>query len=421
MLPSRGMQSQQGAALMTTIVLALISLSVISGAALMLEQSRRSNLRRFTKQGQASNVARAGLQEAVSWFKTQQQQPVRQGNDPSFACEDAAFAPQYSSSPIDRETIDANFGLVKDFQIDRHRWGRFRIRRQPCPTDAGYTGYLPEAVHDYTRKRGKNEGSLSGEGVVWLLQSEGIVYRRQDYSKNADGVFLKGPEDAPNAVLERSQAAVEIQRLALNVERAPLSIYGDASGEVSQFNTRCKLNGDTNTYAGISYFGNAPTGSFAFSLPTGATQIQNLAQTMTPERVFSVSKNGMKGLADNVYQSVTEMPERLPFSITYLDGGTFVFSNTHPLTGAGVLFVDGDLTLQDNSNSLFSGLVYVTGHLRIGVNNSLSGAVIARRATCTPGSGGQSEIAYTHNFMNEVRLKLGTYRENNFTFIASRG
>ena len=62
----------------------------------------------------------------------------------------------------------------------------------------------------------------------------------------------------------------------------------------------------------------------------------------------------------------------------------------------------------------------MTGRLTIGVNNALSGAVIADRVTCNPGSGGTSSISYTHNYINEIRQVLGTYRENSMSYKSTK-
>lgn len=414
--------TQKGIALMLTLMISVFILILITLSSTVLSSSEKSNVKRFTKQGQADNIARAGLQEAVNWFKTQAVQPVRQGGvSPAYACEDEAFFPRYHDDPLERETIDESYGLVKDVQIDRSIWGRYRVKRQHCSDD-----YDPHAVHDFTKKRGKNEGDAtsSGEGVVWYIESEGVVYRRTDFSKDANGVFTTGPTDADgvNPILDRSRAAVEINRMAILVDRAAVTTLSNA-GNSSSFNGRCQIIGDSNAQSGINYYGaspNLPNGTGEISVLSGGPRVYyNPDIPPSPERVFSVSKAELKALSDTIHEDESTIKGQIPMSITYFDGD-FTFDFDQPLLGRGILFVDGDLTLEDGSNSLFSGVLYVTGRLTIGVNNALSGAVIADRVTCNPGSGGTSSISYTHNYINEIRQVLGTYRENSMSYKSTK-
>ncbi len=315
-----------------------------------------------------------------------------------------------------------SYGLVKDIQIDRSVWGRYRVKRQDCGG-----AYDTHAVHDFTEKRGKNEGVSTGEGVVWYVESEGIVYRRTNYTKNGQGIFTTGPTgpDGENPILEKSRAAIEINRMAILVDRAAVTTLGTTA---SRFNSRCQVIGDSNSLSGINFYGsspNLPDGNGSISVPTGVPRTAlNTNPSLTPERVFSVSKSELKSLSDSIYTNVASIPDKIPLSITYLDGngtGTFTFDFNKPLVGGGIIFVDGNVNLQDGSNSLFSGVVYVTGTLTVGVNNTLSGAIIANRVDCNPGTGGTSSISYTHNYVNDIRQILGTYRENSMSYKTANG
>ncbi len=419
-------EMQQGISLMLTIMMSVFLLIIITVSSSYLSASERSNVKRFTKQGQADNIARAGLQEAVNWFKTQDIQPVRQGGvTPAYDCPDQAFHPKYNSDPLERETIDESYGLVKDIQIDRNIWGRYRIKRQ---IDCNPAAQDPHAVHDFTVKRGKNEdiAGLSGEGVVWYIESEGIVYRRTNFTRDADGIFTTGPTgpDGENPTLERSRAAVEINRMAILVDRAAATTLS-SSNNASRFNANCQVLGDSGALSGINYYGGSPSlpnGTGSISVLSGGPLVySNPDPKLTPERVFSVSKAELKSLSDSIYNSVAAVPDKIPMSITYMEGTNFNFTFDKPLVGSGILFVDGNLNLQDGSNSLFSGVLYVTGRLTVGVNNTLSGAIIANEIRCEPGSGGTSSISYTHNYINDIRQILGTYRENSMSYKTSNG
>jgi hypothetical protein len=119
-------------------------------------------------------------------------------------------------------------------------------------------------------------------------------------------------------------------------------------------------------------------------------------------------------MSDNIYTNINQIPDNLKFSITFLEGD-FTFTNARPLTGGGLLYVTGNLTLNDNANSLFSGVIFVNGRLTIGKDNSLSGAVLARNVTCAP-SAGQAVFEYNSSLVTTVRQRLALYRENNLTY-----
>jgi len=405
---------QSGMALATVLMLTTVMLLLAVASSRLMMESQKDISEKFTDHAQAGNVAMAGLQDAVGWFKSQTPQPVRWNStaEPTM-CNDYGFKPAYNEDELLTQTADEELGIVRDMPISGNIYGRYIVPRQKCQNEPDYDDYQKRAVHDITLQRGK---SLQGAGIVWSLFSEGIVYVRNDFEKDSDGYrFVKGPDEAPNRILKRAGVSTEIARLSMNTQSSPVTITTNNGGHTSTFSSRCYLVGDEDTTAGITYFIGGPLPpsppASALSLPDTAVARASMPDQLTPEMFFGVSANELRGMADNVYNNVADLPDKLPFSITYLNGPA-TFTVAKPLVGEGLLFVNGDLTLNNQSNSIFTGIIYVTGRLTMGRDNSLSGAITAQRITCNP-TAGQSTFEYNNTIVRNTRNKLGLYRENN--------
>lgn len=410
---SKTHHAQQGMAVVMVLMLsALLMILITTGLSLVINTAKDTS-QVFVVEGQVGNVAQAGLQDAVAWFK--RHQPVKQD-----VCKDGAFAPQHLSDPSLSDTDDASIGIVRDIQIKDSVYGRYVVKRQACPGADD-----PHAAHDITLSKGKSticpgvyctnmDGTVKGEGAVWYLESQATVYIRNNYSKDADGVFTTGPQDPPNRILRQGGGSIEISQLTVQPPGdAPLILTGTGS---DNFNSNCSIragsSGTTATSA-IMYNGTNPNVTNLSVLPTGLTKKASSSQAITTNSVFSVSTSELRGMSDNVYTSLSQVPSSIKFSITFLEGN-FTFTNAAPLNGGGLLYVNGNLTLNDASNSTFSGVIFVNGHLTIGRDNQLSGIVFAKDVNCNPGSP-RAVVEYNPNLVTTVRQKLALYRENNLT------
>lgn len=432
----RTRSSQQGMAMVMVLLMSSLLLVVISAGLLMARDANKDTTDTFKTEGQASNVAQAGLQDAIAWFK--RHQPVQQ-NTATDPCMDAAFKPVYNVDPALSDTDDSNCtltgnvlspsctGIRKDIQLTDHLFGRYQVQRQPCTAPVPVP-YDPRAVHDITILKGKSTtfpaptysassgAAQLGEGAVWQIESKGYLYFRNDFTKS-NGVFVKGPDDPPNRLLSKASASIEISRLTVNTDAASITL---SSNNADTFGGNCTLIGGSAgspASAFVSYFGTNPSQNGAVLSPsTGISFKASRAAAATVTSIFSVTAAELRGMSDNIYTGLAQVPKQLPkFSITYLDGpGPYVFTNVKPLLGGGLLFVNGDLTLSDYSNSLFSGVIFVNGRLTMGRDNSLAGTVVAQSVTCNPG-GGKAVIEYNANLVTTVRQKLALYRENNLT------
>ncbi len=416
-------QIEAGSALVMVLLMSTILLILLTTGLTLVMNSQKDTSEIFKIQGQAANVAQAGLQDGINWFKRQGTVNQSDTSTPN-TCKDAPFNPQFSTDPTLSATDDASVGIVKDMQIKGNIYGRYILRKQNCAVAED-----SHAVRDITHAKGKSPSpvptfldsgtatnKLKGLGFVWYLESEGILYERNNFTQS-NGVYTTAPHQPPNRILRRATAGVEISQLGLATDTAPVTVYGN--GVSHTFGSRLRLVGGPGTSAGVYWNSSNPTVSATLQLPGGASAKLAITPTYTEAnfilRTFSMTAAELRGMADNVYSSLSQLPERLPFSITYLDGN-FTFTNAKALTGGGLLFVNGDLTLDNSSNSIFSGVIFVTGTLTVGKDNSLAGAVIARRFVSNPGSG-QSNIEYNGNIVTTVRQKLALYRENNLTHI----
>lgn len=411
-------QIETGSALVMVLLMSTILLLILTTGITWVLNTQKNTTETFKIQGQAGNVAQAGLQDGVSWFKRQETVQQTDTTTPNI-CKDAAFAPQYSSVAEDSDTDNASVGMVRDYEVKGRLYGRYILKRQNCSAAED-----PHAVKDITALKGKSTTlppttftdsgtgvtKIRGEGIVWYLESEGILYERNNFAKSGN-VFTLGPDQAPNRILSRASAAVEISKLGLVLDSAPLTLFA-TGGTANNIGSRCRFIGGTTASAAVFYNGLNPNMTSAQRSPVLLTA-KTARGVVSPQTVFAVSEEELRGMADNVYTSISQVPKNLKFSITFLDGN-YTFDNVKPLQGGGLLYVNGNLTLNDSSNSLFSGVIYVDGTLTMGKDNTLAGGIVAQRIACNPGSG-LATFEYNNNLITSVRQRLALYRENNLT------
>lgn len=411
----RQSQRQRGIALVSVILFSLLLVGLMSTAAQIVLGSQKNISQSFSRNAQANNIAQAGLQDGLSWFKRGGWVRYDSSDPLVQACPDQAFYPrEHASDPTLGDTKDENIGLVRDLQLNKDIWGRYILKRQNCSTPT------EDAVRDITFLRGKNEGTLTGQGIVWYLQSEGTVYKRIDPTQGPRPEGLPPEDDSnPNIVLGKAKAAVEITRVSLDVPKAAVTLIG---GSQSQFNGNCNILGDSETIYGIhrNTFTSNLSGSPNYSHGGSYNnfKVTNSADNKSFSSVFGSTKDEIKAMSDKIFNDIDDIPDRpQPLSMLYLEGN-YTFTQTKRLVGSGVLIVDGNLTLDKDSNSSFSGLTFVTGTLTVKDSNMLSGAIVADRVICKPTN--SSDLEYNDNMMNNVRARIGGYRKNNLTFVVEK-
>ena len=194
--------------------------------------SRGMGQSRFSTEGQARKLARAGLVDAYAWFRRQTVQPV------------PAFTPRLDlgASPSVNETDDPDIGLVREFEVTPGIWGRYEVRRGSGPesfTDENGNGRYDDGElfadldGDGQWSRGKDtrdvtvERGQPGAGVVWHLESVGSVFKRP----RADLALGEGP----NLRVGTARAACEIRRMTI-APPAEAAICAARGNQVTIFN-----------------------------------------------------------------------------------------------------------------------------------------------------------------------------------------
>ncbi|MCB4791766.1 MAG: hypothetical protein LHV68_07750 [Elusimicrobia bacterium] len=383
------LSSSSGSALIIAIIImVIIGIMIPVGLQIVEKSFKEARYQEYTV-SEAGNVARAGIEDAILWFRRQSNQPVRTGV-PLTA--DYAFDPRVSSATAKYGTIDESIGLVKEERISMDNQGvkfaRYEVKRQTASVS-----YDDFAVHDISNDRilsSTSTTSLQGQGIVWFLASKGYIYLRRDAS-----VPYNQP---PNQIVAKARASTEIRRIQLNTQGCGALVN---NGSNVTINARGRVYGIFGTVTNL-----APANYGDNTRFTGYTN-------PTVSYVFGVTEAELKAIADHVVSTVNDLPDPIPeMSLIYIDGNA-AFSAARPLDASGILFVNGNLTIGNMSMSKFSGLIYVKGTASISDGCSISGSIIAYGGLTLSRAGPQdtADIQFDANIINSVAQQICNYRE----------
>lgn len=363
---------ERGIALVAVLFGATLILLLLLTMLTMTEMSGRMVARQLTSQGQALNAAAAGLNESLSWFVHQPSQPV------------TAFSPRLdlTATPKVNETDDPATGLVRTYEISSpgRVWGRYTLRKSG-------------GVVDVSKLRGK-----ATDGAVWRLESEGLVYVRNDKTK--------APDQAPNIVLARSTMRGEIQRLvitlpanaAINAVRAD-NVNVSKSGRVQGGATGIGVAYPNNTGA-VKNQGTI-TGTPATNTTAGGFALQDVFNGTSQQELLS--------MADLVVDDESQLPNPLPAMSLIVVKGNATFTPQKQLNGSGILVVLGNLILNPQSNAYYSGLIWVGGNCNISPPSVINGSIVAQNNVTLSAGNEISEVNYDRSFIDQVMLQKGNY------------
>jgi hypothetical protein len=348
----------------------LISLSVGLLIYSIVTSSKRTTT--YLHKQRALDIAQAGTQDALFWFRRQTVYPV------------ASFVPGSSSSE------DSTLGLVKTLVIDDRNLvkGRFIVEKTN--------------TQDLTTSRGE-----IGAGWIWRISSRGIVFVEKDSSK-AFNV-------SPNHILEDVRITTEFRMLNISptVDAAIVVTRGNqfTAGARSQI-----IGGSSGTsVAGVAYkqSGGIVTQS-GYELRGDPAQKAVSSLILTPRDIFGIDQATLKNFSDFYSEEgASGLPSMLPdFSLIYIQGNC-TFNASQPLSGGGILFVNGNLVMATGSNSSFTGLIYATGTIVAGSPCWIEGQMIAEGGG-TVGVGGydKATIVFNKEILNIVSQVIGNYRKN---------
>jgi len=371
-------ERERGIALVIVMFASTLLLLLLATALIITRTSGRVLARQLQVQGQATSAASAGLNESLSWFVHQQQQPVLAFDpkvDTGGVC---THVPPHNPLAFDSE--DPAAGIVRSFEISTpgRVWGRYEVRRS--------------AVTDVSTRRGK------AAGTVWRVSSEGIVYVRNSATA--------APNVAPNRVLSRRTMLVDLQRLSITLPGPNAALAATRGGNVNIIRPS-RIQGGA---AGMGCVYPASTG-----VPSGNGTISGSpAQNTTPNgftlsQIFGMTQGELLSIADIVVDDETQLPTPLPDMALIVIRGNATFNPQRKLTGSGILIVLGNLILNPNSDSYFSGVVWVGGTFTMQPPAILNGAVVASGNVQIAGGNEVAEINYDAAILSQIRQQMGNY------------
>lgn len=361
------------------VAITLMMSGIIAGFSLI--QTTRTTLETHLEYyGQATNIAKAGLLDALAWFRRQTTQPV------------TVFDPKrdLTADPIINDTDDPAIGIVREIEVDQTAdvWGRYEVQTSK--------------VSDVTAERG-----LAGAGTFWKIESLGIIYHRV-IAAQAYNVY-------PNRVIASIRFATEIRRTSIDLPSISAVCAGDPNQTVIGNGTKIK-GGDN---LGLGYPVTSPPKS-----PTVHGEVTG-DPPMSPvddyddsvEGVFGMSEDELRSIADYYVTSVDDLPVPIPdYNIVFFDGNP-TFSSSHPLSGSGILYVTGNMTVGANSNTYWNGIIYCCGNYQQNAPSVINGSLITKNKANFEGSGDITEVNYDANIYQQILTHTGQYRYGKPTYV----
>jgi len=398
-------------------MLVAVAIFVLSGLMVASHYVRQSTSRvidhELNHHGQAVNAAKAGLVDALCWYRRQTSQPV------------AAFTPNrdLGADPPINETDDPDIGLVREYQISTrdNLWGRYEVRRR--------------VVRDTTAER-----NLAGVGRYWYIEAKGYVLERlaENYEPGefyslyeisdgdlkrklgdgtyevvdtaADGKFQEDYDERLVKVLASVTMGTEFRRLSV-VPPADAAICA-ARGDYIRLEDRSRTNGH-DSY-GIVYpeqtGDHYQAGGAELSGSPARARVDPTGYSLEEIDVFGVIPQELQALSDIYTDDPSTLPEVLPdFSIIYIDSDV-TWSAAKPLKGTALVYVGGDATMAAASSSYFSGILYVVGDFVQESPSLLNGTLMCKGRVTVTGSGDYSEMNFDKDVRSRILTISGQYR-----------
>jgi hypothetical protein len=255
---------QEGSALVMACIFMLIAATLITVGAKLVANSQRDSTQVNLYVGEAENVARSGLVDALGYLRRNSgvkplsaftSSQIQMNQVPTFAINpqdpggnpyyyvDQPFQPQINTTNAQvSDTLEPVIGIVNEYSVDSANnstdanallFGRYEVRKQvsqyPTPysspnTAATYTPN-PNAAHDVTGNR--SVPYQNGDGTVWTLTSVGYIYKRTDKTF-ANGTPTPGTtyfpgqwkvpyNQLPNRVVATAKMSSEYRKLVVNL------------------------------------------------------------------------------------------------------------------------------------------------------------------------------------------------------------
>lgn len=416
-LSAPGAHPERGMTLVWSTASVLFVAGIVLAATTEMRAFQEVTQARFAAQAQAGKLAQAGIVDAHAWFRRQTVQPV------------AAFTPQrdLGADPPINETDDVDIGLVREYEVTPGIWGRYEVREGTGPepfsdangnglhdtgeafTDVDSNGVWTPGhdTRDVTDERGR-----PGSGASWHLESVGMIFHRP----RADLALGEGP----NRRLGMARLATEIRRMTI-APPAEAAVCAADPGGVTIYN-RGRIRAPDTAVATGDGAGSVDFRSGSEILaPTGSTKIPDYASGVRD--VFGVDLAQLKSMADiSTSDAQGGLPSKIPdYSLVVVEGDP-EFDVKRPLRGLGVLVINGNLLIDSGSNSFFSGVIYVTGDVRIEAPCYLRGTLIVNGDLDLLGtSGDYAEMEHDPDVVSRLLTVMGQYRYSQATYTPDGG
>jgi hypothetical protein len=375
-------QNEKGIALVVVIAVSAILLMAL-GAGYAIMTSALSTADSEVSRDQVMNVALAGIEEALAWFRS-----TANGKQAVKATFDPMQSGTRGTVPVTvPETQDTNcvggsssyntncVGIMRDFKIGlmNNLYGHYELRR---------TG---NAVQDITNLRipGNTNAANPPAGVVWRLEVNAYTYQR-----NSTGP-LNPSNPGQNKIVEQVVMDAEIRRMVLTPPPATVSTFRGSNIQVLQKGQICNTSSNTAAYISQNP-GNSTTPATMNCPIPGSNQIMTASstqfnQTVDPYSLFGMSLSDLKTFVQNSPNGI------------YINGS----SNLNKITPFPVNSTNPPLVYIENVNNANICLYNSTTNQRIdafgvivvdGGNVNICGA---DGNPCSSGGGGSSPVCGT--------------------------
>ncbi|MEZ5963789.1 MAG: hypothetical protein R3F56_08080 [Planctomycetota bacterium] len=377
-------------ALVLGVMFTIIAVGLVVSGTLSLRAHRTKTETSFRMHGQSMQFARAGLIEALGWFRKQTSQPVM------------AFDPRLDTlaTPPVLDTQEPDIGIVREFQISGLVWGRYEVWKQwdsdPNPTRLAWRRQVQ--CEDISAQRGS-----AAAGNVWLVRSVAYVFQRPDDTK-AYNV-------APNRVLGSSILETELRRLTLVPPGMAAVCCGTAAGSAVRDKTNIQGAGG----AAVYYRRNGTT---TFTVSGGAVTQGGVTRNTSTQiyddsvtAVFGVTEDELRSLADDRITNPADFPQPVPRqTLCFVDVPNLDVTASRRLEGNAIVYVRGNVNFQTGNQSFFTGFLYVNGNLSMSESLEFNGTIICTGTVNIQGVADWINITYDDSALNSLRTEIGQYR-----------
>jgi Tfp pilus assembly protein PilX len=398
-VPARGpLGNERGIALVMTLMV-LLATSLLSVALLMTLQVEKKMTGEAMRYSQSLNLAEAGLAEAMSRIRngdvpsTPPLNPrmctqifnVPAGSVPTYANTDsiAIHTGQVAGNWLTYTTsVKSADALTVTYKTDPTRTVVYRYDptlNPPVNPNSGFPIYVIRATGRKGGTLRRVQAEVIQKPLNLSIKGAMAVGAGIDFGGNAQVCGYNHRGDTPNQTLGTHA----------NPVGAPCEAYETGVGDLYG-----AWSGSTITSSGSSTQGGWPI-SNAQNMPSfyagpwealGLTQAEFFAWIGAPRSTMPVSLKGIYYLDNN--------------GITQDQSGAW---SVGAISGEGLLYVDGDLTL--NSNFVFRGMIYVEGDVKVNGNSWVLGSVIVRgKGRITNGS---MVILYSNEAVSSTLAKYG--------------